>query len=145
MQSKLVWNSPLDAEETFEVKMAELKATLIKESVYHCVYESESNKRLVVRPPHSQEGQPSYATRYTAWEKSLKDLSDDAFLCVLIAPESPAADSSAASPSHLEEEFSSAEAALLSEAPPALWYLFRVTIAAITSFGTSFTYGKKKV
>ena len=39
MQSKLVWNSPLDAEETFEVKMAELKATLIKESVYHCVSE----------------------------------------------------------------------------------------------------------
>ena len=55
--------------------MAELKATLIKESVYHCVSQKESNKRLTVRPPRSQEGHP---TRYTAWEKSLKDLSDDA-------------------------------------------------------------------
>ena len=78
VEAKLVWNSPLDAEEIFEVKMAELKATLIKESVYHCVSEKESNERLAVRPPRSQEGQPSYATRYTAWEKSLKDLSDDA-------------------------------------------------------------------
>ena len=78
VEAKLVWNSPLDAEETFEVKMAELTATLIKESVYHCVSEKESNERLAVRPPRSQEGQPSYATRYTAWEKSLKDLSDDA-------------------------------------------------------------------
>ena len=60
--------------ETFEVKMAELNATLIKESVDHCV---ESNERLAIRPPRSQEGQPSYATQYTAWEKSLKDLSDD--------------------------------------------------------------------
>ena len=77
-ESKLVWNSPLDAEETFEVKMAELKATLIKESVYHCVSEKESNERLAIRSPRSQEGQPSYATRYTAWEKTLKDLSDDA-------------------------------------------------------------------
>ena len=72
VEAKLVWSSPLDAEESFEVNMAELKATLIKESVYHCVSEKESNERLAVRPP------PSYATRYTAWEKSLKDLSDDA-------------------------------------------------------------------
>ena len=42
VEAKLVWNSPLDAEESFEAKMAELKATLIKESVYHCVSEKES-------------------------------------------------------------------------------------------------------
>ena len=48
VEAKLVWNSPLDAEEIFEVKMAELKATLIKESVYHCVSEKESNERLAV-------------------------------------------------------------------------------------------------
>ena len=29
VEAKLVWNSPLDAEETFEVKMAELKATIV--------------------------------------------------------------------------------------------------------------------
>ena len=44
---KLVLNSPLDSEETFEVKMAKLKTTLIKESIYHCVSESNSNDRLI--------------------------------------------------------------------------------------------------
>ena len=42
---KVVWNSPLDSEETFDVKMAELKTTLIKESIYHCVSETNSNDR----------------------------------------------------------------------------------------------------
>ena len=37
---KLVWNSPLDSEETFEVKIVELKTTLIKDSIYYCVSHS---------------------------------------------------------------------------------------------------------
>ena len=58
--------------------MAELKAILIHKSIYHCVSERKSNKRPAIHPPRSQEGRPSYATRYTAWKKSLKGLSDDA-------------------------------------------------------------------
>ena len=46
-EPKLVWNSPLGAEETFEVK---LKATLIKQSIYHCFSKKESYERLAVRP-----------------------------------------------------------------------------------------------
>ena len=64
---KLVWNSPLDSEETFEVKMAELKTTLIKESIFHCVSESNSNDRLAARPRSADAQSPSYATRYAAW------------------------------------------------------------------------------
>ena len=42
--AKLVWNSPLDSEETFEVKMAELKTTLIKESIFLlAVHEAQVN------------------------------------------------------------------------------------------------------
>ena len=75
---KLVWNIPLDSEETFEVKMAELKTTLIKESIYHCVSESNSNDRLAARPRSADAQSPSYAPRYAAWEKSMRELNDDA-------------------------------------------------------------------
>ena len=44
-KAKLVWNSHIDAEEIFEVKMAELKAILIHKSIYHCVSERKSNKQ----------------------------------------------------------------------------------------------------
>ena len=76
--AKLVWNSPIDSEETFETKMAELKATLIKESIYYCVSEVNSTCRLATYPPSSQALTPSYATRFDAWEKSMRELSDDA-------------------------------------------------------------------
>ena len=46
---------------------------------------------------------------------------------VRVAPESPTADSSAVSPGHLGEEFSSKEAALLFRLRPAFWHLFKVT------------------
>ena len=51
---KLVWNGPIDSEETFETKMAELKATLIKKSIYHCVSEANSTSHLASYPPSSQ-------------------------------------------------------------------------------------------
>ena len=63
---KLVGNSPIDSEETFETKMAELKATLIKESIYHCVSEANSTSRLASYPPSSQASTPSYGTRFAA-------------------------------------------------------------------------------
>ena len=72
--AKMVWNSPIDSEETLETKMAEL----IKESIYHCVSEANSNGRLASYPPSSQALTPSYATRFAAWEKSMRELSDDA-------------------------------------------------------------------
>ena len=62
----LVWNSPLDSEETFEVKMADLRTTLIKDSIYYCVSETKSNDRLAARPRSADSQSPSYATRYAA-------------------------------------------------------------------------------
>ena len=53
--------------------MAEMKTTLIKESIYHCVSESNSNDRLAARPRSADAQSPSYATRYAAWEKSMRD------------------------------------------------------------------------
>lgn len=76
--AKLKWNGPLDAEESFEAVMAELKTTLIKESVYHCVSEADSLARLTVRPSFANVGTAPYATQMAAWEKSLKELNDDA-------------------------------------------------------------------
>ena len=58
--------------------MGELKATLIMESIYHCVSEANSTSRLATYPPSSQALTPSYATRFAAWEKSMRELSDDA-------------------------------------------------------------------
>ncbi len=75
---KLKWNSPLDAEDSFEAVMAELKTTLIKESVFHCVSEADSLARLTVRPLRANAGSAPYATAMAAWEKSLKELNDDA-------------------------------------------------------------------
>ena len=75
---KFVWNSPIDSEETFETKMAELKAYPIMESIYHCVSEANSTSRLASYPPSSQALAPSYATRFAAWEKSIRELRDDA-------------------------------------------------------------------
>ena len=75
--SKLVWNSPIDSEETFETKMAELKAPIIKESTYHCVSGVNSTSRLASYPPSSQ-ALNNYATRFAAWEKSMRELIDDA-------------------------------------------------------------------
>ena len=51
VESKLIWNGPIDAEETFETKMSELKTKLIKESIYHCVHEKDSSDRIAARPP----------------------------------------------------------------------------------------------
>ena len=58
--------------------MAEFKTTLIKESIYHCVSESNSNDRLAARLRSADAQSPSYATRYAAWEKSMRELNDDA-------------------------------------------------------------------
>ena len=76
-EPKLVWNGPIDAEETFETKMSELKTKLIKESIYHCVSEKDSTNRIAGRPPLSQLTTPSYATHFAAWKKSISDLNDD--------------------------------------------------------------------
>ena len=78
VESKLIWNGPIDAEEIFETKMSELKTKLIKESIYHCVNEKDSSDRIAARPSLSQLTTPSYATRFAAWEKSIRDLNDDA-------------------------------------------------------------------
>ena len=58
--------------------MAELKSTLIKESIYHCVSETNSNDRLAARPRSADAQSISYATRYAAREKSMRELNDDA-------------------------------------------------------------------
>ena len=60
----LIWNGPIDAEETFETKMSELKTKLIKESIYHCVNEKDSTDRIAARPLLSQLTTPFYATRF---------------------------------------------------------------------------------
>ena len=75
---KLVLYSPIDSEETLETKMAELKCTLIEENIYHCVSEANSTCRLASYSPSFQGLTPSYATRFAAWEKSMRELSDDA-------------------------------------------------------------------
>lgn len=75
---KLEWNSSVDAEDTFESVMAELQTSLIKESVFHCVSEADSDGRLSAKPPLAQANQASYLTRISAWEKSIRELNDDA-------------------------------------------------------------------
>jgi hypothetical protein len=78
MPIKLNWNSVLDAEDSFEAIMSELRTTLIKESVFHCVSESDSLARLTIRPAPAGAGTAPYVTQMAAWEKSLKELNDDA-------------------------------------------------------------------
>ena len=72
----LVWNSLIDSEETFETKM--VKANLIKEGINHFVKDANSTCSLASYPPSSQALTPSYATRFAAWEKSIRELSDGA-------------------------------------------------------------------
>jgi hypothetical protein len=76
--AKLIWNSPIDSEETFEAVTAGLKTSLIKGRVWHCVSESESTASLTTRPSRLQAGRKGYDTRLAAWEKSLRELNGDA-------------------------------------------------------------------
>lgn len=75
---KLTWNSPTDAEETFESVMSELKSLLIQESVFHCISATDSFNRLATRPLIAGRGTPAYRKQMESWQKSVRDLNDDA-------------------------------------------------------------------
>ena len=63
---KLVWNNPLIRRKHLRLRLTELRATLIKEIIYHCISEANSTTRLASYPPSSQTLSPSYsyATRF---------------------------------------------------------------------------------
>ena len=77
VSSKLHWNSPMDAEDTFETIMMELTTTLIEKSVFHCTSKRESSGRLAARPSGAGVGTAPYVAQMAAYEKSLRELNDD--------------------------------------------------------------------
>lgn len=80
LNAKLVWNSAVDSEDSFDVQMALYKTSLVKNSLHHVFSEAQSSKRLVSYPvlaAANRAAQESYDKKYSLWEKSLKSLNDE--------------------------------------------------------------------
>ena len=76
--TKLMWDSPVDAEKIFETVDAEFKTKTILESVNYVFNLTSASDVITAAPPIAQVGQASYAARMENHEKSVRKLNADA-------------------------------------------------------------------